>query len=168
MDVTPDDIEQILARLAETPHRLASLTNGLELAQLHTSPDQDSWPVHAILAHLCSCADVWGKSILAMIAEDNPALKYVSPRTWIKKTDYLEQEFRISLMAFAKQRTDLLASLNSLSSAGWSRAATFTGTVKARSQTVFSYARRIAEHELQHLDQIESVLSRPPAIDDRR
>jgi hypothetical protein len=76
----------------------------------------------------------------------------------MRKTDYLEQEFHSSFQTFARQRTDLLGSLNSLASEDWSRAATFTGTVKGRNQTVFSYARRIAEHELQHLDQIESVL----------
>jgi hypothetical protein len=159
MDGTSADIEQILTLLAETPHRMAFLTSGLEQARLHTSPDQDTWSVHAILAHMRSCADVLGKSILAMITEDNPTLRYVSPRTWMRKTDYLEQEFHRSFQAFAKQRTDLLASLHSLASEDWSRAATFTGTVKGRNQTVFSYARRIAEHELQHLDQIESILN---------
>jgi DinB family protein len=159
MDVTSADIEQILALLAETPHRMALLTNRLEHARLHTAPDHDTWSVHAILAHLRSCADVWGKSILAMIAEDKPTLRYISPRTWIRKTDYLDQEFHSSLQAFTNQRAALLASLNALASEDWSRAATFTGTVKGRNQTVFSYARRIVEHERQHLDQIESVLN---------
>ena len=157
MVVTPADIERILTLLAETPQRIAVLTSGLEPAQLHSSPEQDAWSVHIILAHLRSCADVWGKGILAMIAEDKPTLRYVSPRTWIRKTDYLEQEFHASFQAFAKQRTDLLASLSSLASADWSRAATFTGTVKGRDQTVFSYAQRIVDHELQHLEQIESM-----------
>ena len=158
MDVTSADIEQILALLAETPQRLAVLTSGLEQAQLHTAPDHDTWSVNAILAHLRSCADVWGKSILAMIAENNPTLRYVSPRTWIRKTNYLEQSFHTSFQAFAQQRTDLLTSLNELADQDWARAATFTGTVKGRSQTVFSYAQRIVEHERQHLDQVESVL----------
>lgn len=94
-----------------------------------------------------------------MISEDNPTLRYVSPRTWIRKTDYPEQEFRISLQAFAKQRNDLLKSLKTLAIEDWSRAATFTGTIKGREQTVFSYARRIAEHENHHFDQIERVLN---------
>jgi uncharacterized damage-inducible protein DinB len=159
MDITSADIEQVLALLAATPPRLAVLTSGLDHAQLHIAPDHDTWSVHAILAHLRSCADVWGKSILAMIAEDNPTLRYVSPRTWIRKTDYLEQAFQDSFQAFDKQRTDLLTSLSALAGEDWTRAATFTGTAKGRSQTVYSYALRIAEHELQHLDQIESVLN---------
>jgi hypothetical protein len=158
MDITAAEIEQILTRLAETPQRLAVLTSRLDSARLHTAPDHDAWSVHAILAHLRACADVWGKSILAMIAEDKPILRYVSPRTWMRKTNYLEQEFHASFQAFAQQRTDLLTSLNTLASADWSRAATFTGTVKGRDQTIFSYAQRIVEHERAHLDQIESIL----------
>ena len=165
MDFTSADIEQILALLAETPQRLAVLTSGLEQAQLHTAPDHDTWSVHAILAHLRSCADVWGKSILAMIAENNPTLRYVSPRTWIRKTNYLEQSFHTSFQAFAQQRSDLLTSLNELADQDWARAATFTGTVKGRSQTVFSYAQRIVEHERVHLDQIESILNATAASD---
>ncbi|MEP7187908.1 MAG: DinB family protein [Roseiflexaceae bacterium] len=159
MDVTTADIAQILSLLAETPQRIGVLTDNLELTQLHVSPEQDAWSVHTILAHLRACADVWGNSILAMLGEDQPTLRYVSPRTWIRKTDYLEQEFHAAFQAFAQQRADLLASLSSLASSDWSRTATFTGTVKGHDQTVFSYAQRIVDHELQHLEQIENIVS---------
>jgi hypothetical protein len=158
MDITAANIEQTLTLLAEAPQRLAMLTNGIDPARLQAAPDQDAWSANAILAHLRCCADVWGKSILVMIAEDHPTLRYVSPRTWMRKTNYLEQEFLASFQAFAQQRADLLVSLYALASADWARAATFTGTVKGRNQTVFSYARRIVEHEQPHLDQIETVL----------
>jgi hypothetical protein len=164
MNVTSAEIEQLLIRLAETPRRLAVLTNGRVPVQLHAAPDQDTWSIQAILAHLRSCADVWGKSILSMIAEDNPTLRYVSPRTWMRKTDYLEQAFGSSFEAFAKQRADLLTALNGLTDADWARMATFTGTVKGRNQTIFSYAQRIVDHERQHLDQVESILNRIDAV----
>ena len=159
MHGTSADIEKILTLLAATPHRLASMSSGLDKARLHVKPDNDAWSVHDNLAHLRACADVWGQSMLAMIAQDHPTLRYVSPRTWIRKTDYHAQDFHISLQAFANQRNDLLKSLKPLPIEGWSRGATFTGTVKGREQTVFSYAQRIAEHETQHLEQIESILN---------
>ena len=159
MDTSSAEIEQILAHLAATPQRLTLLTSGRDPVQLHAAPDQDTWSIQAILAHLRACADVWGKSILTMIAQNHPTLRYVSPRTWIRKTDYLEQAFDISLQAFTSQRADLLAALNRLALADWARAATFTGTVRGRSQTVFSYAQRIVDHERQHLEQIESILN---------
>ena len=159
MQITSTEIEQVLTLLAETPSRIASLTNGLALARLHAKPDQVTWSANDILAHLRACADVWGKSILAMIAQDNPTLRHVSPRTWLRKTDYPEQEFQISLQAFAKQRKALLAILEPLAREGWSRAATVTGTVNGREQTVLMYAQRIAAHETQHLEQLESIVN---------
>jgi hypothetical protein len=158
MDITPPEIEHILTMLAEAPRRLVSLTNGLETGRLQTKADAESWSANDILAHLRSCADVWGKSILAMLAQDNPTLRYVSPRTWSKKTNYLEQEFNTSLQAFINQRNDLLAALKPLAIEGWSRAATFTGTTRGRNQTVFTYAQRIADHEMQHLDQLAGIV----------
>lgn len=53
-----------------------------------------------MLAHLRSCADVWGNCIAAIIAEDTPTLRAVNPTTWIKKMNYPELEFQPSLRSF--------------------------------------------------------------------
>jgi hypothetical protein len=159
MQVESAAIDKILTLLEETPRRLTSLTDGLERAQLQIKLDEEAWSVNDILAHLRACADVWGKSMMMMLAQDHPTLRYVSPRTWMRKSNYPAQEFHGSLQAFTQQRNDLLQSLKNLAIEDWSRGATFTGTVKGRDQTVFSYAQRIADHETQHLDQIESVLN---------
>jgi hypothetical protein len=93
-----------------------------------------------------------------MIKEDRPTIRYVSPRGWIKKTDYLDQDCRVSLRAFSEARIALLDTLRTLDSAGWYRRATFTGTTLGRDATVLSYAKRIADHEAQHLDQLRRTL----------
>jgi hypothetical protein len=162
MDVRPAEIKKVLATLAETPRRIASMTGGVEDSRIRRKPDEDSWSASDILAHLRACAEVWGKGIVAMISKDNPVLRHVSPRTWIRKTDYPEQDFSPSLKAFAAQREDLLKSLRALATKDWARPATFTGTTKGRDQTVFSYALRIAEHEERHLGQTERALSTAP------
>ena len=159
MQLSSTEIDELLTLLAETPRRLTSMTRDLENAQLYNKRDQDAWSVNDILAHLRACADVWGKSILAMISQDHPTMRYVSPRTWQRKTDYHTQEFQVSLHAFTSQRDDLLKLLTPLTLEDWSRGATFTGTTRGREQTVFSYARRIIDHETQHLDQLEQVLN---------
>ena len=56
-------IEQVLIMLAETPPRIAALTAGLAPAQLRTAPNQGEWSANDVLAHLRSCADVWGNCI---------------------------------------------------------------------------------------------------------
>lgn len=53
-------MEQTLTLLAETPERIAILTDGLSPAQLQTRPAPDEWSAVEVLAHLRACADVWG------------------------------------------------------------------------------------------------------------
>jgi hypothetical protein len=126
---------------------------------LHAAPNPDEWSANAVLAHLRACADVWGNCIVAIIDQDRPTLRAVNPRTWIKKTDYLEQEFQPSLHAFAVQRTDLLAVLEPLAHEGWSHAATVTGAGKVLERTVLFYARWLAGHERPHLKQIKRIVN---------
>jgi hypothetical protein len=95
-----------------------------------------------------------------MITEERPTIRYVSPRGWIKRTDYLEQGFRDSLRKFSEARADLVQTLNALDAVGWSRRATFTGTTLGRDATVLSYAKRIVDHEPGHLDQLRRTLGR--------
>jgi hypothetical protein len=154
MKITPAEIEKLLQILAETPHRIASVSRNLENAQLHFKPDENVWSANDILAHLRSCGDVWGKSIQAMLTEDTPTLRYVSPRTWIKKTNYPKLEFRTSFQIYIQQRDELLSLLNGLTVEEWSRGA----LIKEREETVFSYARRITQHEQAHCEQIEVLL----------
>ena len=151
--------EQILTLLAETPPRIAALTDDLTSAQLHTKPDHDEWSANDVLAHLRACADVWGDCIVAIIAEDTPTLRAINPLTWIKKTDYLELEFRPSLRSFATQRADLLAVLEPLPHEGWSRAATVTGAGKVLQRTVLIYGQWLARHERQHVKQVERIVN---------
>ena len=93
-----------------------------------------------------------------MLAEDYPTIRYVSPRTWIKRTDYLEVNFHDSLEAFSRQRARLIATLGELAVVGWSRRAAFTATSQGREASVLSYAMRIADHEVRHLDQLRRTV----------
>jgi hypothetical protein len=152
-------IEQVLTLLAATPLRIAALTADRAPAQVQTSPNSGAWSANEVLAHLRACADVWGTCIVTMIAQDRPTLRAVNPRTWIKKTDYLDLDFQPSLLAFAAQRAALLAVLEPLPPDGWSRAATVTGAGKVLERTVLSYAEWLATHERPHVKQVEHIVT---------
>jgi len=152
-------IEQALSLLEVTPPRLAALTDGVTPAQLRAAPAPDEWSANDVLAHLRACADMWGKYIMAMLAEDTPTLRAVNPRAWIKQTNYRELDFQPSLHAFATQRAELLAVLKPLPAAGWSRSATVTGAGKPLTLTVLSYVQRLALHERPHIKQIGRIIT---------
>jgi hypothetical protein len=152
------EIHLTLSVLSETPKQIARIARGRNDRELHRKPAPEAWSARDIVAHLRACAEVWGRSIDRMITEDQPTIRYVSPRGWIKKTDYLLQNFHDSLRAFSQTRGGLVDTLRALDVAAWSRGATFTGTTLGRDATVRSYATRIAEHEVRHLDQLRRTL----------
>jgi hypothetical protein len=154
MKASLSEIETYLKLLEATPRRLAKITKSLGEARLHARTEKEIWSVNDILAHLRSCADVWGDSIERMLAEENPTVPYRHPRQWIKKTNYLELPFHESLTTFTAQRKKLLKILKRLSFEDWSRAT----MIKGSEHTVFTQVRRMATHENVHCEQIESLL----------
>ncbi|MCC6805221.1 MAG: DinB family protein [Anaerolineae bacterium] len=150
-------VEQALATLAETPPRIAALTDDLSPAQLHAPPQPEEWSLNEVLAHLRACADVWGGCIARIIAEDTPTFRAVSPRSYIHKTNYPTLDFFDLFRAFSAQRADLLATLERLPLESWSRVAMIKTVGKAYPRTVLNFADRMARHEREHLRQIEQI-----------
>ena len=146
--------------LAATPAYLADLTAGLPPAQLLAPPEPGAWSARDVLAHLRACADMWGKAMMQILGADRPTIKAVNPTTWIKQTDYREQQFEPSLQAFTAQRSELLAVLQPLAPAARARMATVTGAGKPRQRTVYTYAHWLANHERSHLKQMERIVNK--------
>lgn len=158
MSPVSDETKRIIELLTDAPGRLRRITRDVRPAQLTVRSAAEPWSIHDILAHLRACSDVWGKSILAMIAQDNPVQRYVSPRASLRKPAYTDPPFDVALEHFARERRTLVAALSALDAAGWARRGTFTGTSpRGRDQTVLSYAERLVDHEQAHLDQIATL-----------
>jgi hypothetical protein len=154
-------VSQVLALLQATPSRVAEITLGLTHDQLQTPPGPDEWSANDVLAHLRSCADVWGDCIKLILRQNTPrnppTIRAVNPRTYIETTDYRAREFKPSLRAFTKQRKDLLAILEELPPKSWSRKAIITGAGSPLMHTVLIYATRLAVHERSHLKQFKRI-----------
>jgi hypothetical protein len=91
-----------------------------------------------------------------MLSEDEPTIRAVNPRRWIRDTDYGKIPFSESLEAFTRQRHKLLELLESISHVDWERGATMTGGGASRRYTVQSEADALARHERAHIKQIET------------
>jgi hypothetical protein len=125
---------------------------------LQTAPSPGEWSANEVLGHLRACADVWGDCIATILAEDEPTIRAINPRTWLKRTDYREQEFRASLRAFTSQRMRLLKRLEPLTADAWSRSSTITGAGAPLRRSVLDYAQWMATHERPHVKQIENTV----------
>jgi hypothetical protein len=153
-------VDEVMAILPETPRRIAALTEGLTPTALHAALEPDAWSVNDVLAHLRACHDVLGGSILRIVAEESPTWRRLSPRTWIKRTDYPDWEFAPAFAAFHEQRTELLTVLEPLPPKSWDRFAMVTerdGKIEPR--TVLYYGDWLADHERQHWEQLEEIVA---------
>jgi hypothetical protein len=88
MSKTVLTIEQVLELLANNPLQIAEFTAHMTPVQLHTAPNPGEWSANDVLAHLRSCADMWGNAMEAILTQDQPTMKAVNPRTWIEQTNY--------------------------------------------------------------------------------
>lgn len=159
-NVVPQSLAEVAAKLTElraTTTHFKRTSAGLTPAQLHRPPAPGEWSVNELLAHLRGCADVQGGWIARILAEDTPSISYKSPRTGMKKGNYAALDFDENLAAWTTQRNALIKTLKSLDLAGWSRAATYTGTKPGWTQTVFAAACGLAAHEHAHFAQITAA-----------
>ena len=163
MKVTSSEIEKYLRIISETPQQIAKAAEGLKTARLQFKADAKSWSANDILAHLRSCADLWTHSIYGMLAENEPAFSDIDERKWAKATRYAELPFKESFQAFSLQRENLLRVLRALPFESWERSA----IIFERKHTFFSQVRRMAKHEQEHWEQIESLLQSNDQCDKR-
>jgi len=153
-EINSTEIARFLETLAEAPSRIAVATKGIPETRLTLRTEAEPWSVNDILAHLRASADVREKFIHIMLTQDQPTERYISPRSYIRKTNYPDLAFHESFQAYKKQRNELLKRLGDLSIEDWSRSA----TIKERAETVFTYTRYLTEHESAHCEQIEKLV----------
>jgi uncharacterized damage-inducible protein DinB len=149
--------DETLKQLRKTPTHFKRAADGLSDAQLRRPPAKGEWSIVELLAHLRGCADVQGGWITRILGEDTPSIRYHSPRTGMRKTDYVNPDFHETLRGFTQQRNALVKTLSALSEREWSRHAAFTGTTPGWTRTVFEAAHGIAVHEHAHFAQITST-----------
>ncbi len=157
--MTTSDTATTLHLLAVAPDRIREIIAGVEPARLHTVPAHGGWTANDVLAHLRSCADMWGEAIERMLNEDEPTFRAVNPTKHIEQTDYPQQQFHRSFDAFTAQRHALLAILEPLPPEAWERKATVTGAGKALTRTVRFYADWLATHERSHYKPLARIIA---------
>ena len=152
---TESGTERLLALLDAAPQRIAVAAASAPAASLTMRTGTEPWSVNDVLAHLRACQDVRGKLVNEMLTRDHPEIRYVSPRTYIRKTDYPDRPFHESLAAFAADREAFVQLLRGLARDEWLRSADLKGR---RTESVLDCAEYLVAHEAPHLEQIEALV----------
>lgn len=142
----------LLATLRATPGRVAEAVRGLTTVQAQQRPVPGEWSCVEILDHLLvGERDVILPRLRGMRAEAHP----VFPSSATTRTGFAAAphagDVHERLDAFRALRADTIAFLESLGEGDWAR----LGTTPTRGTlSIEGYARYLADHDLEHLEQL--------------
>lgn len=146
--------DEVVARLAAIPDRIARATAGWDAARLATPPAAGEWSAQAILAHLRAADDILSPRAYMVLVRDNPPLASYDERRWAAIAGYEQANFSAALALYAARRAELVVVLRRIAPDDWAR----TGIHETRGPvTLLALMRGLADHEEEHAAQLEAL-----------
>lgn len=158
-DLTPTNIASIIEILIETPQKLETLSKPLTTEQLRQPLGEGERSFTQDLTHLLNREARSSEMIYQALLANEPLFIDIHPDRHLGKLlrfDLLD--FQDLLAYFKIRRKILLRVLSSLKEEAWSRCVREEG--KQRKESVYWRARTMAMHELDHLGDLESKLTK--------
>jgi hypothetical protein len=154
-------LAEALEILETSPARIDAAVVGLSDDALRERLEPGGWSARDILAHIRACDRTWGGYIERILDEDHPSFRAESPRSTIRRTDFLEQPFTASLDAFTRDRARLVTRLRSVDADAFKRTAAVNIPARGiEERSAFYYVDRLAAHEREHVHQIDRGLTK--------
>jgi DinB superfamily len=151
------EIEEIIQRLAAAPARFAALLSKLEDADATTRPQVSEWSPAEVVAHARAANDILEPRIFYVLVRDNTPLIGYEDEKWLEVARYRSVPVTDLLQTMRLKRQELVHALQAVSAEDWDR----TGTHEVRGpMSVLDIARQIADHEEDHLSQIERAIGK--------
>ena len=150
------DGQPALDVLAATPHTLARLIEGVPLETLRRRPAPTQWSVNDILAHLADGEIVGAFRMRLILGSPGVPIAAYDQDAWVTSGHYDARAPRQSVEQFRVLREGNLALLRSLAPEQWAH----SGAHSERGpESIEQIARMFAGHDLNHVRQIEQLLS---------
>jgi DinB family protein len=141
---------------AATAKKLERLIKGVSAAKLRKRPAPDKWSVGEILAHMADAELVGGFRIRLILGAPGTPIAAFDQDSWVTSGHYAKRDPRKSVEQFRALREANLALLRSLTPEQWKH----YGMHSERGQeTVEHIVRMFAGHDVNHLRQIERILT---------
>jgi len=139
-----------------TPKKLARLIKGVSTAKLRKRPAPEKWSVAEILAHLADVEIVIGWRMRSILGAPGTPVQAYDQNAWVIAGHYDKRDLRESIELHRVLREANLALLKSLSPDQWK----LYGQHAERGQESIEHiARMVAGHDINHIHQIERILS---------
>src|SRR5437899_8364426 len=151
--------KQPLAVQAATAKRLERLIKGMPTSKLRKRPAADKWSVSEIVAHLADAEIVIGFRMRLILGAPGSPVAAFDQDSWVTSGHYEKRDPHKSVEQFRVVREANLALLKSLTPQQWKH----YGMHSERGQeTIEHIVRMYAGHDINHLQQIERILSEKP------
>lgn len=139
-----------------TSRKLERLISRASASKLRKQPAPGKWSISEILAHLADTEVVVGYRIRAILGAPGTPIQGFDQDKWAQAMNYGKSDPRKSLKRFIAFRKANLDLLKSLSPEQWK----YHGMHAERGQeSIETIAKLSAGHDLNHLRQIEKILS---------
>jgi hypothetical protein len=148
--------KQPLKVQAETPKKLLRLIHGVPRARLLKRPAPGKWSVGEILAHLAETELVGGYRIRMVLGAPGTPIQAFDQDTWAEAGHYAKRDPRRSLEQFRTFRQANLELLKSLKPQQWKQ---FGIHAERGEESVETIVEMFAGHDINHLQQVERILS---------
>jgi hypothetical protein len=154
--VSYTDGKQPLAVQAATAKKIERLVQGVSTGKLRKRPAPDKWSVSEILAHLADVEIVVGFRMRLILGAPGTPIAAFDQDSWVMSGHYEKRNPQKSLEQFRAVREANLALLKSLTPDQWKH----YGMHSERGhETIEHIVRMFAGHDINHLKQIEGILT---------
>lgn len=141
---------------AAAPAKLAKLLKKVSPAKARKRPAPAKWSIAEIVAHLADTEMVMGCRIRMVLGEPGVSLQPFDQDAWAAAMNYGKRDARKSFAQYRGFRESNVALLKSLTAEQWK----LSGMHPERGeQTIETIARMTAGHDINHMSQIERILS---------
>jgi hypothetical protein len=149
--------KQPLAVQAATAQRLEQLIKGVPASQLRKRQAADKWSASEIVAHLADAEIVIAFRMRLILGAPGTPIAAYDQDSWVTSGHYEKRDPHKSVEQFRVVREANLALFESLTPEQWNQ----YGIHSERGQeTIEQIVRMTAGHDINHLQQIERILSR--------
>jgi hypothetical protein len=148
--------KQPVAVQAATAKKLERAIKGVPTSKLRKRPAPNKWSVNEIAAHLADAEVAIGWRLRLILGAPGTPIEAFDQDAWVTSLHYEKRDPRKSVEQFRVLREANLALLKSLTPEQWKH----YGMHSERGQeTIEHIVRLIAGHDLNHLQQIDRILS---------
>jgi hypothetical protein len=148
--------KQPLAVQAATAKKLDRSIKGVPASKLRTRPAPNKWSVSEIAAHLADAEIAIGWRMRLILGAPGTPVAAFDQDAWVTNLHYGKRDPRKSVEQFRVLRDANLALLKSLTPGQWKH---YGMHAERGQETIEHIVRLIAGHDLNHLQQIDQILS---------